>query len=739
MLSGKTKRQRQIVVALLLAILCTIVFTVYLIKVNSAHFRASIEEQEQANLLTIAKVSAYQISEFLERRSDRLVFLSRDGNIAYALRHDDSKSVGKAVFAMKGGSVGDIAGIYLADEASRLIAAFKSYDIAFEGIDIRFEYLPFARIIKTEKGRAVFLMQHPVMENGMPIGVVGMVMDLEDLSKRFVDPEYINFDGYMQVFDQNATVVVNRDLNALGMAATEYRSSKYPDIDWTEYGTMLDEMGRRPAGSGFYKSIRSMDEPVETRKIAAFAQVPYEGVKWSVLAASDYEEVIESIIQEKDYTAALFAGVLVLFMLAGAGYWLYGKETIRTDELDEIVAERTAELSVALEKLNSDIRMRMEIEERFRLLFTHSTDGILIMDDATGALYGINPAGRRMLNIECDECSRQELERILPAPVLTFIKKHIGSNNDLETREEQVAYADPDSERILLASAASRKVADSRVLYFSFKDVTEKVRLEHESSLRLQQLIQADKMTALGTLVSGVAHEINNPNSFIMTNASIITRIWSDAAKLLDKYPKDASLTLGGLPYDDVMVEVPSLLHGMREGAFRIRSIVSSLKDFARKDDEAVRHPISLNKVINEAIVILGNRLKKLGADFHVSLDERIPLVLGIPQQLEQVVINLLINSLDAVKTEGKGIWVGTSLDHESGMVRLVVRDEGIGMSEDDIRRAAEPFYTTKQASGGTGLGLYISFNIIKDHGADLSFHSEPGAGTTATVLIPVA
>lgn len=727
-------------VPLLLAALCVIAFTVYLIHLNSEHFRSSIEEKEQANLATISKGSAFQISEYLERRRDRLVYLARDGSIADAIMRKSPANTESARVTMRSGSHSDIAGMFLIDSASKLVAVSNSYDAALDGVDIKFEHLPATRVIPNSMNRPVLLMQYPAMRDGIPIGAVGMVIDLKAISARFDDPAFIDFDGYMQVFDESGTAIVHPDVKMLGMDAIAYRKERFPRIDWSGYAQMIQRMESEAVGVGFYDSIKSIEAgAVPSRKIAAFARVPYDGVKWSVLAASDYDQIVGPIIKDRYYTAALAVVVAMLIMFAGTGYWLYGKQTLRVEELDSKVAERTAALSEALDKLNSDIRMRMEVEERFRLLFTHNTDAILIMDETTGALYGINPAGRQLFGMECDECSNQELGAVLPESVMEFISKHIEMPGSLETWDEQLRYESGDAEAILLASAAARKVGESRVLYFSFKDVTERVKIEQESSLRLQQLIQADKMTALGTLVSGVAHEINNPNSFIMTNASIISRIWADVDRILDKSAGGSMLNLGGLPYEEVREEVPKLLQGMREGAFRIRNIVTSLKDFARKEDVAAKHPLNLNKVITDATVILGNKLKKLGDNFHLDMDESLPLVMGNAQQLEQVIINLLMNSMDAIKAEGRSIWVITSHDEKAGRVRLVVRDEGSGMSEEAIRRASEPFYTTKQATGGTGLGLYISFNIIKEHGAELSFSSEPGKGTTATVLIPVA
>jgi signal transduction histidine kinase len=135
---------------------------------------------------------------------------------------------------------------------------------------------------------------------------------------------------------------------------------------------------------------------------------------------------------------------------------------------------------------------------------------------------------------------------------------------------------------------------------------------------------------------------------------------------------------------------------------------------------------------------MLENQIKKYTDNFHVECEENIPKIKGSNQQIEQVIINLIINALQALSDRKCGIRIFTSFDKKTNSVMIEVIDEGKGMSEGLLERITEPFFTTKHDSGGTGLGLSISYAIIKEHKGSLEFKSEPGKGTTAYVRLPV-
>ena len=270
-------------------------------------------------------------------------------------------------------------------------------------------------------------------------------------------------------------------------------------------------------------------------------------------------------------------------------------------------------------------------------------------------------------------------------------------------------------------------------------EVTERKRALEELQRHQDKLIQADKMASLGILVSGVAHEINNPNALILLNTPILKEAYADAIEILEEhYRQHGDFSLGGLPYSRMRQEVPRLSDEVQESARRIRRIVDDLKDFSRRDDAAISTFFALNPVVEAALRLVDPTLRKATAHFHLELASDLPEICGSPQRIEQVVINLILNACQALTDRNDSITILTRLDKEAGRVVLEVRDSGSGILPEHLPHLTDPFFTTKREIGGTGLGLAISAGIIEKHGGVLAFSSTAGVGTIVTVHLPL-
>ena len=274
----------------------------------------------------------------------------------------------------------------------------------------------------------------------------------------------------------------------------------------------------------------------------------------------------------------------------------------------------------------------------------------------------------------------------------------------------------------------------------SAQEITKRKRAEALAESQQQQLIQADKMASLGILVSGVAHEINNPNNFIMLNGEILFMAWQNVMPILQKYyEENGDFLLAGMPYTRAHEKIGQLISGISEGATRIGKIVEALGGFARQDAGDLDQQVDPNAVVESAMVIVNNLIKNSTHHPSVELEENLPQIRGNPQQLEQVVINLITNSCQALQSPQKSLYVSTSYSETSDLITIRVRDEGEGIPPENLNHIIEPFFTTKRDAGGTGLGLSVSYNIVKNHGGHLHFTSRFGKGTTATVMLPVS
>ena len=275
------------------------------------------------------------------------------------------------------------------------------------------------------------------------------------------------------------------------------------------------------------------------------------------------------------------------------------------------------------------------------------------------------------------------------------------------------------------------------VVYSTFRDITNRIRLE-EQALEIQaRLIQANRMTSLGTMVSSVAHEINNPNNFLLMNAGIIKRSWDDIAPVVEEYFHcKGDFAVAQSMWSEARTFLPEAIEGIQQGALRISGIVGNLKAFGRDDRFKPDAVADVNAVVQLSVSILSHLIASSTHRFALELGEGLPLVRGSARQLEQVVINLIQNALLALPDAEHGVRVSTDIDQDSGHVLIRVSDEGTGIPHEIAGRIMEPFFTTRLERGGTGLGLAISSTIVKEHGGAIEFRSEPDKGTTFTVRL---
>ncbi len=252
------------------------------------------------------------------------------------------------------------------------------------------------------------------------------------------------------------------------------------------------------------------------------------------------------------------------------------------------------------------------------------------------------------------------------------------------------------------------------------------------------QLVQSEKMSALGQLVAGVAHEINNPVNFIYGNLTHVSEYMQDLMSLLQVYQREypnpsasVSSQIKEIDYEYLISDMPKLLSSMKTGAERIRQIVLSLRTFSRLDEAAMK-TVNIHDGLDSTLLILQSRLKtKVGLEIKVIKNyASLPEVQCYPGQLNQVFLNILSNAIEALEIENGNlnptIEICTQLKHKR--VVITIADNGLGILQPIQKQIFDPFFTTKPVGQGTGLGLAISYQIIVDkHKGSLQFTSKPG------------
>lgn len=256
------------------------------------------------------------------------------------------------------------------------------------------------------------------------------------------------------------------------------------------------------------------------------------------------------------------------------------------------------------------------------------------------------------------------------------------------------------------------------------------------------QLVQSEKLSSLGQLIAGIAHEINNPINFIYGNTDFLQNYVETFLRLIHAYEeisiaeadqsRIASLKQE-VEYDYVQEDVGKLIRSLRSGAERAAAIIRDLRSFIHGRPNE-RSKVDLVRCVNQTLNLLTHETKNR-IEIRREGSEHVSPVLCNEGQLNQVFMNLLVNAVQAIEKEG---MITLRFTEKEGGVAVDVEDNGVGISEENLLKVFDPFFTTKPVGKGTGLGLSLSYSIVDAHGGKITAQSQPGKGSTFTVWLPL-
>jgi len=552
-------------------------------------------------------------------------------------------------------------------------------------------------------------------------GEVHAILSMDGLTRKYLAPIKSGMHGYAWMMDSEGTLLYHPNEPQM-VGKNLYHAEKACFQCHVSFET------ERKMIEGKLESFGRYDAPGGKDTLAAFSRIPMSTKSWLVVVSAPYSEVIDLMQKSMRFYSLLIISIFVTTLAASGATIITYKNKIKAEE--------------KAMHLENQRRLEREIEiskDYLENIIEHTQTNLMVLDKNL-VVNALNSAQANTLGRPKQEVLGRPFFSLFPdslesydgIPIDMIFKKTL-SGKSFEIKDYKITGIRDIP--IYLAMNISPLLIEGKVpgILITSNDVTKRVQLEEalkQYTVELedkvdqgtatakkleQQMLHSEKLAALGRLAAGVAHEIGNP----LTSISAFAQLLREMAT--DEFSK-------------------SSLDIINNHIQRITEIVRQMSTYSRPDSLNVKS-IQANAVLNSSLDLMRlDKRWKSTIDITISLDTSLPMILIDEGQLSQVFINIILNALDAM-SEGGAMHISTRTgtdDQGNNAILIEFKDSGVGIPPEELKKIFDPFYTTKEAGKGTGLGLALSYNIVKKFNGDIKVESEPGKGAVFTIVLPL-
>ncbi len=693
--------------------------------ISAKEIRKVVIEDFNQQQLVLARHAASQVENRLNILKRELLLLSLSPSIQYSEKVSIGKRMEITFSGIKGEGALNIKYIESGGSRAYLIDG-RGYKIEYPSLE-EMDYLKWARIANNKGnilisepitninvGKYKKLMmkmmipvwqisvdeKYPVATNKFS-GILIFDVDVTALIEKTTNGIRSGKTGYAWVIDNKGAFLYHPEAEFIGKNAFEARKERNPAISFARINEIQRELmltGRE--GASWYLSGWHGGREGRIKKMIAFTPVQLQGgtkrYMWSVAVVAPITE-IEGSIHRIQIRQFILEGFVVIIILSG-GLFIIGMMVRWSSLLKKEVEEKTTELR------KSENQYRSLIENANDIIFTLNRDGYIT---------SINQAGCSFFKKAREEIIGSNIGEICFNEESAFVQYRAIDETFSSRLSKQLTYpVNINGNEYWLSTNFSGLLDEKGDVYSVLgiaRDITERVKMQ-------EQMFHTEKLASMGTLAAGVAHEINNPLSIILGFTDL----------LLEKAPSDS--------------ELQDILKSIENQGIKAKRVVENLLTFARYK-EHVEEDVDINKNIEAILKVVDNTLSLNKIAFRKEMTSSLPAVKGDPDELQQVFFNIITNAVHTMK--GGGTLTISTLPADNGSrAKIMISDTGGGIKSEYRKKIFDPLFTTKKVGEGTGLGLFVSYGIIKKHGGTIAFETKTKeesekTGTTFIITLP--